>query len=127
MVFTLQTLIEKYVGINLRDSKKIFHEWFKSLLINLGHNKQNWLIKIIESFSVGGWLRIYTILVNLIATMMQEIDDFSFDNILDSIVDYSKSNDILKIGFECSEQQTIIISQAEIDSYESQYLLGNFH
>ena len=58
MVFTLEKLISKYCGISLKDDQFIFAQCFSTLLINIASNHQDILIKLIESFSIGGWNRI---------------------------------------------------------------------
>lgn len=60
MVFTLESLINSHLGIKYKDTTKVFHKWFSSLLINLSDNEDDIVIKLIESFSSGGWHRVYT-------------------------------------------------------------------
>jgi hypothetical protein len=58
--------------------------------------------------------------------MIDENTDFSFENIFEDIIKYSKNHDILSVGFQYSEQHHVIkITSDEIDSYESQYMLAH--
>jgi hypothetical protein len=78
------------------------------LLFNLGTHQEDILIKLLESFSSGGWKRIYSILLNLVSRMLEENGDFSFENVFDDIKDYSKYHDILTVGFpQCSRSSEI--------------------
>ena len=59
MVFALESLISKYWGVSLKDNKKILYQCFSNILMNIGSNKHDILICLLEWFSVGGWPRIY--------------------------------------------------------------------
>lgn len=64
--------------------------------------------------------------MNLIAKMVDESGDFSFENIFEDIIKYSKNHDILTVGVQFNEQHHVIkISPEEIESYESQYMLAH--
>lgn len=72
MVFTLESLIQKHCDVSIKDSKRIFHQCFSTLLVNLTGGHPTDFIKALESFNVGGWKRIYTILVNIIGRMLED-------------------------------------------------------
>lgn len=59
MVFTLESLIDTHLGVKINESKKIFYEWFSTLLTNLMNSNEFTDIKILEWLAEGGWERVY--------------------------------------------------------------------
>jgi len=57
--------------------------------------------------------------------MIEEHKSFSFQSLLDDIKDYSKTRNVLRIGFPQSQNNIIIqITADEIEAYENQYMLA---
>lgn len=124
-------MVKKHLGISLEHSKKILEQCFKTLLFNLSHTDQHHLIKLIESFVAGGWIRIYSIIINLINLKIEQSNgDFSFEFVLDDIKEWTKEVNILTVGIKNGHSRfkeaplEIIITEEEVEAYENQYLLS---